>query len=71
MVLVRHRTSLVRLRTSIKNRVHALLTSEGVQTPEVSDPFGRKGLEFLEEVELRCDNPGRPLWIITWKCCES
>jgi len=50
---VRHRASLVRLRTSIKNRVHALLTSEGVKTPEVSDLFGRKGLEFLEEVELR------------------
>jgi transposase len=52
-VLVRHRASLVRLRTSIKNRVHALLTSEGVQTPEVSDLFGRKGLEFLEEVKLQ------------------
>lgn len=51
--LVRHRASLVRLRTSIKNRVHALLTIEGVQPPKVSDIFGRKGMEFLREVKLR------------------
>lgn len=51
--IVRHRASLVRLRTSIKNRVHALLTIEGVQPPKVSDLFGKKGMEFLEEVELQ------------------
>jgi len=51
--IVRHRASLVRLRTAIKNRVHALLTIEGVQPPEVSDIFGRKGMEFLREVKLR------------------
>jgi transposase len=29
--MVRHRASLVRLRTSIKNRIHALLTREGLR----------------------------------------
>jgi len=52
-VMIRHRASLVRLTTSIKNRVHALLASEGVQEPEVSDLFGRKGMEFLKEVNLQ------------------
>ncbi len=47
-VIVRHRASLVRLRTSIKNRVHALLASEGIQTSEFSELFGRKGMEFLK-----------------------
>ena len=51
--IVRHRASLVRLRTSIKNKVHALLTIEGVQPPKVSDLFGRKGMKFLKEVELQ------------------
>jgi transposase len=49
--IARHRASLVRLRTSIKNKVHALLAIEGVQPPKVSDLFGRKGMEFLKEVE--------------------
>jgi transposase len=51
--IVRHRASLVRLRTSIKSRVHALLAIEGVQSPKVSDLFGKKGMKFLKEVELR------------------
>jgi len=50
--IVRHRASLVRSRPSLKNRVHALLAIEAVQPPKVSDLFGRKGLEFLKEVEL-------------------
>ena len=68
-VLVRHRASPLRLRTSIKNRVHALLTSEGVQTLEVSDLLEGKGWSFWKK--WNCDNQGRPLWIITWKCWES
>jgi transposase len=51
--LVRHRASLVRIRTSLKNRVHALLTMEGVQPPGVSDLFGKKGRAFLETVKIR------------------
>lgn len=51
--IVRHRASLVRLRTSIKNRVHALLAIEGVQPPKVSDLFGKKGEKFLKEVKLQ------------------
>ena len=33
-VMIRHHVSLVRLRTSIKNRVHALLAIEGIQTSD-------------------------------------
>jgi transposase len=51
--LVRHRAGLVRIRTSLKNRVHALLTMEGVQPPAVSDLFGKRGREFLETVKIR------------------
>jgi len=52
-VLIRHHASLVRLRTSIKNRIHALLAIEGIQTSEFSDLFGKKGMEFLKGVKLR------------------
>ena len=44
-VMIRHHASLVRLRTSIKNRVHALLAIEGIQTSEFSDLFGKRGLK--------------------------
>ena len=43
--LVRRRAGLVRIRTSLKNRVHALLAMEGVRPPAVSDLFGKRGRE--------------------------
>ena len=51
--LVRHRAGLVRIRTSLKNRVHALLTMERVQPPAVSDLFEKRGRAFLETVKIR------------------
>ena len=46
IVMIQHHASLVPLRT-IKNRIHALLAIEGIQTSEFSDLFGRRGTEFL------------------------
>lgn len=48
-LLVRHRASLVRLRTRIKNQIRSLLTKEGIN---VNKPFGKKGLLFLQTLEL-------------------
>jgi len=50
----RHRSWLVGHRTQAKNRLHAVLASYNLASP-VSDLFGVKGREFLEEVkeELR------------------
>jgi transposase len=50
---VRHRASLVRIRTQIKNKIHALLAQEGIQVPEVTDLFGKAGSSFLKKVELK------------------
>jgi transposase len=50
-LLVRHRASLVRLRTRIKNQVQSLLTKEGIKVP-FSDAFGRKGLLLLRTIEI-------------------
>lgn len=50
-LLVRHRDSLVSTRIGIKNRIHALLAKEGIKIP-VRDPFGKKGVVFLHNVEL-------------------
>lgn len=44
--LLRHRMSLVRMQTSMKNRIHALLHRHGIVT-ELSDLFGVRGRRFL------------------------
>jgi transposase len=49
--LLRYRASLVSMRTSIKNRVHALLTRLNVEHP-FTDLFGKSGLEYLRNLEL-------------------
>jgi len=53
--IVRHRAALVRVRTSIKNRIHAILTREGVHH-SFSDLFGKAGTEFLRSIELKEQN---------------
>jgi len=51
--LVRQRAFWVRIRTSLRNRVHRLLGGEhDLQLPEVSDLFGRKGIGVLNKLEL-------------------
>jgi transposase len=57
--LLRHRATLVHLRTSIKNRVHALLARQGI-LPDHSDVFGPAGRAYLAELELP-DGPRRRL----------
>ncbi len=57
--LLRHRATLVHLRTSIKNRVHALLARQGI-LPEFSDLFGTAGREYLAALALP-DGPRRRL----------
>ena len=57
--LLRHRVVLTRMRSAIKNRVHAILARQGIQR-EHSDLFGPGGRAFLEELELR-EEPRRRL----------
>ena len=57
--LLRHRATLVHLRTSVKNRVHALLARQGI-LPDHTDLFGTAGREFLTAVALP-DGPRRRL----------
>jgi transposase len=49
--LLRHRAVLTRMRTAVKNRVHALLARQGI-LPEHTDLFGKAGREFLASLEL-------------------
>jgi transposase len=49
--LLRLRASLVRLRVTVKNKIHAVLAKEGLQVP-VTDLFGRKGRSWLSERSL-------------------
>ncbi len=50
--ILRHRAKLVATRTQVKNRIHALLTKNGVRHG-FSDLFGKKGRLSLEGLRLR------------------
>jgi transposase len=51
--VLRQRAFFVRQRTMLRNRVHRLLGGQhGVKLPQCSDLFGRKGIGFLEALEL-------------------
>lgn len=49
--LVRHRAYLVRMSVDIKNRIESLLDKYELK-PEFSDLFGKRGMEWLESLEL-------------------
>jgi len=49
--LLRYHISLVKMRTSIKNRIHTILDKNNIQHG-YSDLFGREGILFLERLEL-------------------
>jgi transposase len=57
--LLRHRATLTRMRSAVKNRVHAILAKHGI-IHQHSDLFGKGGREFLAALELR-DAPRRRL----------
>ena len=57
--LLRQRWVLVRLRASLKCRVHALIARHGI-LPPYGELFGKAGARFLAELELR-DAPRRRL----------
>jgi transposase len=51
--VLRQRCFFVKQRTMLRNRIHRLLGAQhGVPLPEVTDLFGKKGMEFLEALEL-------------------
>ncbi len=50
--VLRQRLFLVQLSTMVKNRIRALLSQHEVQTPQVSDLFGKVGMTWLETVKL-------------------
>jgi transposase len=47
--LPRLRMTLVRVRTALKNRIHAAFAKYGIAFSEVSDLFGKKGRSLLEQ----------------------
>ena len=57
--LLRHRATLTRMRSAVKNRVHAILAKHGI-LHQHSDLFGKGGRQFLAALELR-DAPRRRL----------
>jgi len=66
--LLRHRATLTRMRSAVKNRVHAILAKHGIPR-EHSDLFGKGGREFLAELKLR-DAPRRRLDSLIALICD-
>jgi transposase len=66
--LLRHRATLTRMRSAIKNRVHAILAKHGIAN-EHSDLFGKGGRVFLEQLQLR-DAPRRRLDSLMSLICD-
>ena len=66
--LLRHRATLTRMRSAVKNRVHAILAKHGI-ADEHSDLFGKGGREFLEQLPLR-DAPRRRLDSLMSLICD-
>lgn len=50
--ILRSRAFLVAMRTRLKNRVHAILSKNGLESP-YTDIFGKKSLGWLRELQLR------------------
>ena len=50
--IVRHRLSLRKEIARFKNKLHSILLRNGIKH-EYSDLFGRKGMEFLRNLELK------------------
>ena len=49
--VLRQRMFFVRVRTMLKNRIKALLVQHSVETPQVSDLYGKKGLQWLKALK--------------------
>jgi transposase len=50
--LLRYRISLIQAQTQMKNRIHAILSKNGLLFP-FSDVFGKKGIDWLKSQSLR------------------
>lgn len=49
---MRYRQSLVHMRTMTKNKIHSILDRLGLLPPEVTDLFGTKGREYLNQLQI-------------------
>lgn len=50
--VLRQRMFFVRLRTMLKNRIHALLSQHAIVLPAVSDLYGKAGMRWLRQLTL-------------------
>lgn len=50
--LVRHRVTLRRMSTRVKNQISSILTMEGIEVP-CTDKFGKKGLVFIRSAPVQ------------------
>ena len=51
--LLRYRQTMVQIQTQTKNRIHFLVDQLGVDVPDTTDLFGKRGLQWLNQLQLR------------------
>lgn len=49
--LIRHRLSIVKIRTMVKNKIHSLIDKNGIET-EFDNIFTKKGMEWLRSLQF-------------------
>lgn len=50
--LLRYRQTIIRIQTQTKNRIHFLIDRLGIEHFDVTDLFGKRGLEWLSQLQL-------------------
>lgn len=51
--LLRYRQTMLRIQTQTKNRIHFAIDRLGIEAPDVTDLFGKRGLQWLNHLQLR------------------
>ena len=51
--LIRHRLSIVKIRTMVKNKIHSLIDKNGIETELENNLFTKKGMEWLKSLQFQ------------------
>lgn len=57
--LIRHRLSIVKIRTMVKNKIHSLIDKNGIETELENNLFTKKGMEWLKSLQFQSSSLDR------------
>jgi transposase len=51
--LIRHRLSIVKIRTMVKNKIHSLIDKNGIETELENNIFSKRGIDWLKSLQFQ------------------